>query len=153
MLFDEADAIFGKRSEVRDSHDRYANLEISYLLQRMESYHGVAILTTNMKHALDNAFLRRIRFIVQFPQPDASQRRLIWQRVFPTAAPVGDLDYNRLSQLSIPGGIIRNIATHAAFQAAEEGTAIGMIHILGAARVEYAKIDRPLTATETGGWA
>ncbi len=130
LLFDEADAIFGKRSEVRDSHDRYANLEISYLLQRMESYHGVAILTTNMKHALDNAFLRRIRFIVQFPLPDVAQRRLIWQRVFPPAAPVGDLDYNRLSQLSIPGGIIRNIATHAAFQAAEEGTAIGMIHIL-----------------------
>ncbi len=153
LLFDEADAIFGKRSEVRDSHDRYANLEISYLLQRMESYHGVAILTTNMKHALDNAFLRRIRFIVQFPLPDAAQRRLIWQRVFPAAAPVIDLDYNRLCQLSIPGGIIRNIATHAAFQAAAEGAAIGMDHILRAARVEYAKIDRPLTATETGGWA
>ncbi|MGP0063412.1 MAG: ATP-binding protein [Isosphaeraceae bacterium] len=153
LLFDEADAIFGKRSEVRDSHDRYANLEISYLLQRMESYHGVAILTTNMKHAMDNAFLRRIRFIIQFPLPDAAQRRLIWERVFPAAAPVLDLDYNRLSQLNIPGGIIRNIATHAAFQAAEEGSAIGMVHILRAARVEYAKIERPLTATETGGWS
>src|ERR1051326_5255082 len=83
LLFDEADALFGKRSEVRDSHDRYANLEISYLLQRMEAYRGVAILTTNMQHALDPAFLRRIRFIVQFPFPDATSRTRIWQRVFP----------------------------------------------------------------------
>jgi hypothetical protein len=153
LLFDEADALFGKRSEIRDSHDRYANLEISYLLQRMESYHGVAILTTNMKHALDHAFVRRIRFIVPFPMPDPAHRRRIWQRVFPPQAPLGVLDYDRLAQLNVPGGIIRNIATHAAFLAAEEGTTITMNQILRAARVEYAKIERPLTSAETGGWA
>ncbi len=152
LLFDEADALFGKRSEVTDSHDRYANLQISYLLQRMESYRGIAILTTNMKQALDTAFLRRLRFIVQFPFPDASQRERIWQRVFPTRTPVAALDYKRLAQLNIPGGIIRNIATYSAFLAAEEGRAVHMDHILRASRMEYAKIDKPLTATETGGW-
>jgi len=152
LLFDEADALFGKRSEVRDSHDRYANLEISYLLQRMESYRGLAILTTNMKHALDTAFLRRIRFIVQFPFPGAAERRRIWERVFPQQAPLGALDYTRLGQLNVAGGLIRNIATHAAFLAADKGVEIGMSHILSAARVEYAKIDRPLTPAETGGW-
>jgi len=152
LLFDEADALFGKRSEVTDSHDRYANLQISYLLQRMESYRGIAILTTNMKQALDTAFLRRLRFIVQFSFPDASQRERIWQRVFPTRTPVAALDYKRLAQLNIPGGIIRNIATYSAFLAAEEGRAVHMDHILRASRMEYAKIDKPLTATETGGW-
>src|SRR5690606_18851712 len=88
LLFDEADALFGKRSEVKDSHDRYANIEVSYLLQRMEAYRGLAILTTNQKTALDVAFLRRIRFIVQFPFPDAGQRAGIWSRVFPAETPV-----------------------------------------------------------------
>ena len=153
LLFDEADALFGKRSEVRDSHDRYANLEISYLLQRMESYRGLAILTTNMKHALDPAFLRRLRFIIQFPFPNAADRRRIWERVFPPQAPVGTLDYGRISQLNVAGGLIRNIATHAAFLAADEGTEIGPNHILRAARAEYANIDRPLTPAETVGWS
>jgi hypothetical protein len=153
LLFDEADAIFGKRSEVKDSHDRYANLEVSYLLQRMEMYRGLAILTTNMKQALDTAFLRRIRFIVQFPFPGPEERRRIWERVFPLAAPVGAVDYAMASKLNVPGGVIRNIATHAAFLAADQGTPIGMSHILSAARVEYAKLDRPLTPAETGGWA
>ncbi len=85
LLFDEADALFGKRSEVKDSHDRYANIEVSYLLQRMEAYRGLAILTTNLKSALDPAFLRRIRFVVQFPFPDAAQRAEIWRRVFPAS--------------------------------------------------------------------
>ena len=92
LLFDEADALFGKRSEVKDSHDRYANIEVSYLLQRMESYRGLAILTTNLKSALDTAFLRRIRFVVQFPFPDAAQRAEIWRRVFPPATPTEGLD-------------------------------------------------------------
>jgi SpoVK/Ycf46/Vps4 family AAA+-type ATPase len=118
----------------------------------MESYRGIAILTTNMKQALDTAFLRRLRFIVQFSFPDASQRERIWQRVFPTRTPVAALDYKRLAQLNIPGGIIRNIATYSAFLAAEEGRAVHMDHILRASRMEYAKIDKPLTATETGGW-
>jgi hypothetical protein len=153
LLFDEADAVFGKRSEIRDSHDRYANLEISYLLQRMEAYRGLAILTTNMKQALDNAFLRRIRFVVQFPFPGAKERQRIWERVFPEKAPLGAIDFNLVSKLNIAGGVIRNIATHAAFLAADQGTRIGMDHLLSAARVEYGKLDRPLTPTETGGWA
>jgi hypothetical protein len=152
LLFDEADALFGKRSEVRDSHDRYANLEISYLLQRMESYRGVAILTTNMQHGIDSAFLRRIRFIVQFPFPDAEARARIWERIFPAATPLGRLDFGQLSQLNVSGGIIRNIATHAAFLAAEEGAAVETRHVLSAARTEYGKIDKPLTAAETRGW-
>ncbi len=153
LLFNEADALFGKRSEIKDSHDRYANLEVSYLLQRMESYEGVAILTTNMKHALDPAFLRRLRFIVQFPFPDAAQRLGIWQKVFPAQTPLGRLDYRQLAQMNISGGIIRNIAMQAAFLAASENGPVGMEHILRAARVEYAKMDKPLTGTETGGWS
>lgn len=153
LLFDEADALFGKRSEVRDSHDRYANLEISYLLQRMEAYRGVAILTTNMQHALDHAFLRRIRFIVQFPFPDVASRTRIWQRVFPPATPLNGLDFERLAQLNISGGVIRNVATHAAFLAAEDRRPVGMAHVLAAARGEYAKVDKPLTAVETRGWS
>ena len=97
LLFDEADSLFGKRSEVKDSHDRYANIEVSYLLQRMESYRGLAILTTNMQNALDTAFLRRIRFIVQFPFPDVAQRTEIWRRSFPAEAPTKGLDANKLA--------------------------------------------------------
>ncbi len=152
LLFDEADALFGKRSEVRDSHDRYANLEISYLLQRIESYRGVAILTTNMQHALDSAFMRRIRFIVQFPFPDAGSRARIWQRIFPSATPVGLVDFEGLAQLNVSGGVIRNIAMHAAFLAAEDQEAIGMKHLLVASRTEYSKMNKPLTAAETRGW-
>jgi hypothetical protein len=149
LLFDEADALFGKRSEVRDSHDRYANLEISYLLQLMESYRGVAILTTNMAHALDPAFLRRIRFVVRFPFPDPAARAGIWRRVFPAATPVGDLDFDRLAQLNVTGGAIRNIAMHAAFLATDDSMRVEARHILAAARIEYAKLDKPLTAAET----
>ena len=111
LLFDEADALFGKRSEVKDSHDRYANIEVSYLLQRMENYRGLAILTTNMKSALDTAFLRRIRFIVQFPFPDTAQRAGIWRRIFPATTPTEGLDVSKLARLNIAGGNIRNIAT------------------------------------------
>jgi len=153
LLFDECDALFGKRSEVRDSHDRYANLEVSYLLQRMDSYRGVAILTTNMRHALDSAFLRRIRFIVQFPFPDAASRARIWQGIFPEMAPLDEIDFAQLSQLNVAGGVIRNIATHAAFLAAEGKARIGPQHILAAARIEYSKMERPLTPSETRGWS
>jgi len=149
LLFDEADALFGKRSEVRDSHDRYANLEISYLLQQMESYRGVAILTTNMQHALDPAFLRRIRFIVQFPFPDAAARARIWRRIFPAATPVANLDFDRLGQLNVTGGTIRNIAMHSAFLAADDSMRVEARHIVAAARTEYAKMEKPLTAAET----
>jgi SpoVK/Ycf46/Vps4 family AAA+-type ATPase len=152
LLFDEADALFGKRSQVRDSHDRYANLEVSYLLQRMESYRGIAILTTNMQSALDPAFQRRLRFVVQFPFPDAPSRERIWSKVFPAAAPTKGLSYARLAQLNVTGGSIRNIALLAAFLAADAATPITMTHLLAAARTEYAKLDKPLSAAETRGW-
>ena len=139
LLFDEADALFGKRSDVRDSHDRYANLEISYLLQRIESFRGVAILTTNMPQAIDAAFLRRIRFIVPFPFPDAESRMRIWQSVFPSATPLGAIQFERLAQLNASGGAIRNIATHAAFIAAEDRQPVSMNHLFAAARIEYSK--------------
>jgi hypothetical protein len=152
LLFDEADALFGKRSEVKDSHDRYANIEISYLLQRMEAYRGLAILTTNMINALDVAFLRRIRFIVHFPFPDASQRAEIWRRVFPQATPLENLDMSKLACLNVPGGNIRNIALNAAFLAADEGAPVRMAHLLQAARAEYGKLEKSLSEAETGGW-
>jgi hypothetical protein len=152
LLFDEADALFGKRSEVKDSHDRYANIEISYLLQRMEAYRGLAILTTNMKGALDPAFLRRLRFVVHFPFPDAERRARIWRRIFPPATPTEGLDAGRLAQLNVSGGHIRNIALHAAFLAADAGGPVRMSHLLRAARTEYAKIERSLTDAETEGW-
>jgi len=148
LLFDEADALFGKRSEVKDSHDRYANIEVSYLLQRIETYRGLAILTTNLKSALDTAFLRRIRFVVSFPFPDSVQRAEIWRRVFPTATPTSGLDPQRLAQLNVAGGNIRNIALNAAFLAADEGEVVLMRHLLAAARSEYAKLEKALTGVE-----
>jgi len=153
LLFDEADALFGKRSEVKDSHDRYANIEVSYLLQRMEAYRGLAILTTNLKGALDSAFLRRLRFIVSFPFPDANLRAEIWQRVFPRQTPTQSLDVNKLARLNIAGGNIRNIALNAAFLAAHDDTPVGMAHLLNAARNEYTKLERSLSEAEIGGWA
>jgi hypothetical protein len=152
LLFDEADALFGKRSEVKDSHDRYANIEVSYLLQLMEMYRGLAILTTNMRSALDTAFLRRLRFIVQFPFPDTDQRVEIWRRVFPAATPIQGLDYPRLARLNVAGGNIRNIALNSAFLAAEHGEAVQMKYLLAAARGEYAKLEKPLTDAEVAGW-
>ncbi|NOK34663.1 ATP-binding protein [Corallococcus exercitus] len=152
LLFDEADALFGKRSEVRDSHDRYANLEVSYLLQRMEAYRGLAILTTNFKSALDVAFMRRLRFVVQFPFPDAEQRQELWRRAFPKRTPLSALDYPRLARVNMAGGNIRNIALNAAFIAASEERAVGMGHLLRATRMEYAKLEKPLTDAEVAGW-
>jgi hypothetical protein len=152
LLFDEADALFGRRSEVKDSHDRYANIEVSYLLQRMEAYRGLAILTTNMRSALDQAFVRRLRFIVQFPFPDASQREAIWRRAFPPGVPCAGLDMARLARLSVTGGNIRNIALNAAFLAAAQDEPVGMVHLLRAAAGEFAKMEKPLTEAEVKGW-
>jgi SpoVK/Ycf46/Vps4 family AAA+-type ATPase len=152
LLFDEADALFGKRSDVKDSHDRYANIEVSYLLQRMEAYQGLAILTTNSKSALDKAFQRRLRFTVSFPFPDAAQRQAIWSRIFPAKTPTQALDGKKLAQLNVAGGNIRNIALNAAFLAAESGTPIHMAHVLQAARLEAQKIERPLSEAEIRGW-
>jgi len=151
LLFDEADAIFGKRSEVRDSHDRYANIEVSYLLQRMERYRGVAILTTNQRSALDDAFLRRLRFVVTFPFPDLAQREAIWARAFPAGVPRDDLRLGELARLSITGGHIANIALSAAFSAADRADRVGAADLLRAAQQEYAKLERPLTDAEAGG--
>jgi len=172
LFFDEADALFGKRSEVKDSHDRYANIEINYLLQRIESYRGLAILATNMKNALDNAFMRRLRFIVNFPFPGPVERQAMWAKVYPpqtqvvndeylaaTAAKVerGELepealeklaqekvDLARLARLNLTGGNIHNVALNAAFLAAQAGTPVTMSLILSAARSEFRKLGRPL---------
>jgi SpoVK/Ycf46/Vps4 family AAA+-type ATPase len=152
LLFDEADALFGKRSEVKDSHDRYANIEVSYLLQRVEAYRGLAILTSNLKSALDPAFLRRLRFVIQFPFPDAPQRAEIWRRIFPRETPTSGLDAHVLARLNIAGGHIRNIALNAAFLAANSGGTVTMSHLLAAARNEYVKLERPLAEIEIGGW-
>jgi SpoVK/Ycf46/Vps4 family AAA+-type ATPase len=152
LLFDEADALFGKRSEVKDSHDRYANIEVSYLLQRMEAYRGLAILTSNQKAALDPAFQRRLRFVVHFPFPDAAQREVIWRGIFPAATPTRDLDHAKLARLHVAGGNIRNIALNAAFFAAEAGQPVGMAHLLQAAHAEASKRERALTDSETRGW-
>ncbi len=152
LLFDEADALFGKRSEVRDSHDRYANIEVSYLLQRMEAYRGLAILTTNQRASLDGAFLRRIRFVVQFPYPDASQRRQIWERIFQGSTPTDTLEFDKLARLNVPGGNIRNIALNASYIAAERGEPVRMRHLLTAARQECSKLERSWNDAELGGW-
>jgi hypothetical protein len=148
LFFDEADALFGKRSEVKHSHDRYANIEINYLLQRMEAYRGVAILATNMKSALDTAFMRRLRFIVNFPFPGPTERKHIWQKVFPPNTPTKGLDYDRLSRFNLTGGSISNIALNAAFLAAQKGPPVTMQHILTAARIEFRKLERPINEAE-----
>jgi len=153
LLFDEADALFGKRSEVRNSQDRFANIEVSYLLQRMEAYRGLAILTTNLKEAIDSAFLRRLRFIVQFPFPDQDLREHIWRGVFPASLPTDSIDYRKLAQLNVAGGNIRNIALNAAFLAADSTEAVNMAHLLQAARSEATKRNRPFSDAETRGWA
>lgn len=153
LLFDEADALFGKRSEVKDSHDRYANIEVSYLLQRMEAYRGLAILTTNLKNALDQAFQRRLRFILQFPFPDTAQREAIWRGSFPATAPLDGIDCARLAQLNVAGGGIRNIALGAAFFAAAAGEPLNMAHLLRSARTEAAKREGAVHDAEIRGWS
>jgi hypothetical protein len=152
LLFDEADALFGRRGEVKDSHDRYANIEVGYLLTRMESYGGLAILTTNLKDNLDGAFLRRLRFVVDFPFPGKEQRQAIWGRMFPSATPTSDLEPALLAQLQLAGGNIRNVALNAAFLAASEARPVEMRHVRRAALVEYTKLERTLNPSELAGW-
>jgi SpoVK/Ycf46/Vps4 family AAA+-type ATPase len=144
LFFDEADALFGKRSEVRDAHDRYANLEISYLLQRMEAYEGIAILATNLGKNLDEAFLRRLHFIVDFPLPDAALRREIWGRIFPARLPrAPDIDFDLMARrFEFAGGNIKNVALAAAFTAAANGGVVRLEELLGAARREYQKMGK-----------
>ncbi len=151
LFFDEADALFGKRSEVKDSHDRYANIEVNYLLQRMEAYRGLAILATNMKSALDTAFMRRLRFIVNFPFPGVGERERMWARAFPAEANVKDLDFAQLARLNLTGGSIQNIAVNAAFLAARNGGRVAMAHVTEAARREFRKLDKPVNESEFRG--
>jgi hypothetical protein len=148
LFFDEADALFGKRTEVKDSHDRYANIEVNYLLQRMESYSGLAILATNMKSALDQAFLRRLRIVLDFPFPGVAERKAMWQKAFPAGTPTAELDYNRLARINVTGGHIAVIAVNAAFQAAEQGGRVTMPIIFNAARLELRKLARPINERE-----
>jgi SpoVK/Ycf46/Vps4 family AAA+-type ATPase len=144
LFFDEADALFGKRSEVSDAHDRYANIEVAYLLQRMEAYPGAVILATNFRRNLDDAFIRRLDFVIDFPFPEAPDRRRIWQRMLPASAPVaGDLDLDFLAtRFKLSGGAIRNCSLAAAFSAADEGSSIEMRHLVRAVAQEYAKQGR-----------
>jgi ATP-dependent 26S proteasome regulatory subunit len=157
LFFDEADALFGKRSEVKDSHDRYANIEINYLLQRLESYRGLAILATNIKSALDTAFLRRLRFIINFPFPGIDDRRRLWEKVFLQqdiarklpGPPLERLDYDRLARFNLPGGNIFNVALNACFMAASSKLQkVTMALVLEAARVEFMKLDRPVNEAD-----
>ncbi|WP_238652829.1 AAA family ATPase [Paenibacillus piscarius] len=144
LFFDEADALFGKRSEVKDAHDRYANVEISYLLQKMEEYTGIVILATNLNQNLDDAFARRLHFKLEFPFPEKPQRELIWRGMFPAGAPLDPgIDYDFMAEkFMLAGGNIKNIALNAAFYAAHEGCPIGMKQIMLAAKREYLKLGR-----------
>ncbi|WP_409183056.1 ATP-binding protein [Amycolatopsis sp. VS8301801F10] len=144
LFFDEAESLFGKRGEVRDAHDRYATIEVDYLLQRMEAHRGLAILATNMRSTLDTAFLRRLRFVVEFVFPGPAERKTLWQKAFPTRAPCEDLDFDRLAHLQTSGAMIRNIALNAAFLAAAAGSPITMETVLAAARTEFRKLELPV---------
>lgn len=152
LFFDEADAIFGKRSEVKDAHDRYANIEVGYLLQKMEEYDGVVILATNLKKNIDDAFVRRLHMTIDFPFPEEDDRLRIWRKVFPPEAPLGeDVDLAFLArQFKVSGGNIRNIALLAAFLAAEDGGGIGMAHLVRALRREYQKLGKLVTQSDFG---
>jgi SpoVK/Ycf46/Vps4 family AAA+-type ATPase len=144
LFFDEADALFGKRTEVKDSHDRYANIEVSYLLQKMEEYDGIAILATNLRQNMDEAFLRRMQFIVEFPFPDEESRRRIWEVLFPREAPIAsDVDFPLLArEVRLAGGNIKNIGLAAAFYAAADGRVIRQQHLVRAVRREFQKMGR-----------
>jgi ATPase family associated with various cellular activities (AAA) len=152
LLFDEGDALFSRRTQVRDSRDRYANLEVSYLLQRLESFDGICIVTTNAKDAIDHAFTRRMRFVVTFPFPDAEQRARLWERAFPAGVPVDGLDPARLAQVAVTGGTIAQLALHAAFLAADMGEPVRMTDVREALRIEADKLERPLSTHELRGW-
>jgi ATPase family associated with various cellular activities (AAA) len=147
LMFDECDALFGKRGEINDGRDRYANLEVSYLLQRIETYSGLAILATNLKGNIDSAFLRRLRYVINIPFPDTSQRLAIWRRAFPAETQTEGLDFDALARLDIAGGNIAVIAINAAFLAAADGSPVRMSHIARAAESEFRKIDKEFPST------
>ena len=151
LFFDEADALFSRRTEVRDSNDKYSNMEAAFLLQKTEEFSGVVILATNLVQNFDEAFKRRMRFIVDFPFPDADRRRELWKRAFPDKAPLGAVDFDFLVEhYELSGSNIRSIALHSAFLAASQGSSIGMEHIMAALRNEYAKSGKAFTKAEAG---
>jgi hypothetical protein len=152
LLFDEADVLFGRRTEVRDSHDHYANLEVGYLLQRIESFRGIAILTTNLANAIDDAFARRFAFSLHFEFPSLDERSRIWRGAFPAEAPATSLDWDRLARLTLTGGQIRVVSINAAMLAADEERAISMGHIARALESEYAKQRRRIPPAELADW-
>jgi len=150
LFFDEADALFGKRSDIKDAHDRYANIEVNYLLQRVETYEGVIILTSNLSKNIDTAFLRRLHFSIEFPFPDEHHRLQIWRRMFPSQAPVSDdVDFEFLARkFKMAGGNIKNVALSAAFRAAEDGGEIRMEHLILSLKREYRKLGKVCERTE-----
>jgi SpoVK/Ycf46/Vps4 family AAA+-type ATPase len=152
LLFDEADAIFGKRSEVKDANDRYANIEVAYLLQRMETFDGIAILATNLRANVDDAFARRLDLIVDFPTPEVDMRRALWDKCLSPGVPRGDdldLDFCARS-FELSGGNIRSIAITAAYMAAESGRPVAMLDLVRAIQQEYRKLGRLVVAGEFG---
>ena len=151
LFFDEADAIIGKRSEVKESKDRYANSEVSYLLQRMEEFDGIIIFSSNFSQNIDAAFMRRIRFVIHFPIPDAQTRKEIWQSSFAAETPQEGIDYDYLStQFEFSGGQIKNTVWNAAFFAASEGAPVGMKHMVRAIQIELTK-DKKVSFKEALG--
>ena len=153
LLFDEAEGLFARRTSTgRDSNDKNSNAELGFLLQCLESYSGIAILTTNMRNVIDDAFLRRFRFVIEFPFPDRPSREQIWRTVIPAAAPTFELDYAALSRLSLSGGNIRSIAVNAAFDAASEGGPINMDRLAKATRYEFGKLDKSAPETDLRQW-
>jgi SpoVK/Ycf46/Vps4 family AAA+-type ATPase len=154
LLFDEADALFGKRSEVREANDRYANIEVAYLLQRMETFDGVAILATNLRANLDDAFARRLDMIVDFPVPDVDLRRALWDRCLAPAVPrADDIDLDFLARsFELSGGNIRSIAVTAVYMAADEELPVTMGHLIKAVQQEYRKLGRLVVAGEFGSY-
>ena len=153
LFFDEADALFGKRSEVKDAHDRYANIEIAYLLQKMEEYSGIVILATNLKANMDEAFVRRLRFIIDFPFPDEKNREKIWRNIVPSQVPTSnDLSFSTLAKtVKMAGGGIKNISLHAAYFAAEENTPLSMSHVIRASKYELRKSGNLFVSAELEG--
>jgi SpoVK/Ycf46/Vps4 family AAA+-type ATPase len=152
LLFDEADAIFGKRSEVRDAHDRYANIESAYLLQRMETFDGLAILATNLRSNIDDAFTRRLDMIIDFPAPDETSRLAIWRQCLRPPVPCADgLDLTFCATaFTLSGGNIRSAATTAAYLAAGNNGVIGMPELISAIQQEYRKLGRLVLEREFG---
>lgn len=154
LFFDETDALFGKRSEVKDSHDKYANIEVAFLLQKMEEYQGISILATNLLQNIDEAFLRRISYVIKFPFPDVEQRERIWRAMFPQEAPLSEeIDFKFIAEkIQVAGGNIKNIAVSAAFLAAETGSEIGMQEIIEAAKHELQKSGKILLKEDIGDY-